>query len=890
MKKILICWFALAAVWAYCDEVSPDEAREAVVGWATLGDALQGEFEPQISGVATCEGEDGLGKFHVVSFADGGFAVTSGDTETTPILAYSDDGVFEASDDNPLWVMLRKDTALRARQAGRSSNPAANLVYAANPAPASSAAADAWARLREAGAAEAAKAGEPAMQYAAAPTKKKTADISEIRVAPLCKTLWNQLNVNGIPCYNYYTPSNYYCGCVATAMAQIMKHYEWPKTAVEVGSSHFYRGTVRKTIKGGADNIITNWYMGKITEDQQTYENYTLPDVFTGPEFGGPYDWDEMPDTPNASMTDTQRRAIGLLCRDCGISVSMAYAADGSGSSVWRVRSRLTDQFGYANSEIIDEPSADEAVQTFISNFDAGFPCEVSIPGHAIVADGYGYSDARIYIHLNYGWGVHSATAWYTPPLDGETGSDWKTVDEVVYNIYTPEQCAEANRTIVSGRVLDEDGFPVSGLAVTAANTATTAAFAAETDANGIYALLLPPNATYLISASRDGKSATTVRSVGQNVSYKLKETVYYILVANTGKQNMANISGVDLMLTDDGEEDAWIRENTGTGYSVQDRVRWTGVWSDAIAYGADGKALLIGENTFTPSEESDGEIVSIDVKATLNVARNFGDADADAQAAVRLGENGSLQVWTAGAWRDVSAPGVTAVDGGEYVFRFDFHYAQGTYSVAVVRGARSDYLRDSAGLTAFALAAEKTAVSGITFAGETRFTSLYGQCADEGFAPGNDVEFSGGGTVALDAPKAAYLNSFGSYSSIAAKAASLDEDAFARAYLCNLDLSKETANAELILYGMRINDDDAEIDVRLERTNPVMDGEAAAPINGVLKLRAADTVEDLSNPAAETFAEVSLRDDDFSNGDTATVTVAIEGNTKFYKAAIEEK
>ena len=53
--------------------------------------------------------------------------------------------------------------------------------------------------------------------------------IPDVRVAPLVKTKWGQ----GNSVWNYYTPNNYVCGCVATAAAQIMKYFEWPKTSVE---------------------------------------------------------------------------------------------------------------------------------------------------------------------------------------------------------------------------------------------------------------------------------------------------------------------------------------------------------------------------------------------------------------------------------------------------------------------------------------------------------------------------------------------------------------------------------------------------------------------------------------------------------------------------------
>ena len=125
MKKTVVRAFwaigFLAPAIAPCAVVAPDEAREAVAGWAALGEALTGgtQFTASgVSGVEAFEGADGRGRFYVVSFAGGGFAVTSGDTEVAPILAYSELGEFVASEENPLWCLLIQDVAGRTKGLG----------------------------------------------------------------------------------------------------------------------------------------------------------------------------------------------------------------------------------------------------------------------------------------------------------------------------------------------------------------------------------------------------------------------------------------------------------------------------------------------------------------------------------------------------------------------------------------------------------------------------------------------------------------------------------------------------------------------------------------------------------------------------------------------------
>ena len=43
---------------------------------------------------------------------------------------------------------------------------------------------------------------------------------------------WGQGYEGGLLCYNYYTPYNYLAGCIATSLAQILRHYSLPSGPV----------------------------------------------------------------------------------------------------------------------------------------------------------------------------------------------------------------------------------------------------------------------------------------------------------------------------------------------------------------------------------------------------------------------------------------------------------------------------------------------------------------------------------------------------------------------------------------------------------------------------------------------------------------------------------
>ena len=904
MKPIRKSMIAVAAFLscaaAYALEVSSDEAREAVAGWASLGDALTGGTRfnaSEITSVSTYDGADGIGRFYVVSFAGGGYAVTSGDTEISPILAYSESGEFVASDENPLWVLLTQDVAGRTKRLGNGEQGTGNgtrrLLKAADSANAS-----AWARLRNA----AATSAKPLLK--AATGYESASSVSDLRVAPLCKTLWAQREANGELCYNYYTPSNYPCGCIATALAQVMKHFEWPQTKVEVGN-HWYVKTVNPP-----DAAAITWRMGVNPATGESFPD--LDPVFTGPAFGGPYDWANMPDDPAsvAELTDVQRQAIGQLTRDSGIAVKMKYTPDGSSAYGYIVKNRLVDQFGYANAELIGKTfTADERKRAMLSSFDFGSPCFINITdnlggGHAIVGDGYGYSDGRLYIHFNFGWGDHPSTTWYAPSDDGE--SYLVEIHSIVYNIWTPEICNETNLTIVSGRVLNGAGAPVPGQTVAARDRKTGATKSTTSNANGIYAFLLAPEATYEITAEKDGASAMAVRRVVRCVSNPINEnddgsTSYSYGVGEC----VGNQPGVDLTLSAvSSTENAWLCEDAFNSLL-------TGEWAQDITYGADGRAY-VHDNAFTPFAASTGNVVTVEAKAQFCEYSKDYTPDATAQAAVRLWTNGVFQVWTADGWVDVEADGVTPVSGAEYTLRTTFDYTAGTYSVEVkaelteftrLVGVQSSSSRKDDSNSAlqlqlenptssFPLAAATNCVTSVGFMGDTLFTSMSGDCRMEvagEFATNEVVMLLNNAPFFLNTAKAAWLNKLGTKTTVEGKLSGMRLDDVNKAYLLNLDfdcLDDVEGSYTFQVTDINVGTDSVAVSVTLTRS-----GKVEQKINGTLNFYGAATLAAFKDGAAK-LGGANLTNESFAGGETATATIPLEGETPpaFFNAKIEEE
>ena len=112
--------------FAFAEAVTENEASEAVIGWASLKDALGQDFSgAEADGVLTYTGIGGTGTYHVVSLKSGGFVVTSGDTAMEPILAYSKEGVWNTN--AAKWSRLRAAASAKGGARLQAAKPTADL-------------------------------------------------------------------------------------------------------------------------------------------------------------------------------------------------------------------------------------------------------------------------------------------------------------------------------------------------------------------------------------------------------------------------------------------------------------------------------------------------------------------------------------------------------------------------------------------------------------------------------------------------------------------------------------------------------------------------------------------------------------------------------------------
>lgn len=426
------------------------------------------------------------------------------DDEVEPIIAFSSNGTLEEDPENPLWSMVSQDvpsrigatrsSSKRALQTGPSERQEKNRKK--------------WQRFEY-------LTDRQSLDYSDAPlVDMGTPAINDERVSPLVASRWNQGSVGypSVPCYNYYTPNHFVSGCVATAMAQVIRYWQHPTTGIGVYSHDI-------EVDGVGQSALTRG----------------------GDGAGGPYNWSLMPLTPSGSTPEASRQMIGALLYDCGVTVKMAYSSSGSAASTYDTSIMLKERFGYASSVYTqdDELTSNGLLNRIVNpNLDFGSPTILSIrndknEGHAIIADGYGYNSSTLYHHLNMGWGG-SQDAWYNLPIVDDAYYGFSKVQAAVYNIFV-----SGTGEIISGRVFNHDGTPASGVSVTA--TSTSGSWSDATNDRGIYAIKVPvpvdlpvPDATESYSVSCAGAVAPASVQVGRS-----------------GFSSCGNVWGADLSLSE---------------------------------------------------------------------------------------------------------------------------------------------------------------------------------------------------------------------------------------------------------------------------------------------------------------------------------------------------
>ncbi len=456
---------------ALAKPITSEQAKSAVQTWRRMDAApLKASLGGSVSTVTTFKDTSGSDLYHIVYLKPAGFVILPADDRVEPIIAFSPEGQYVDSDDNPLGALVRKDLPGRMTHV-RKQDSMKDATAIVGPLQRDTVQKK-WDTLLTA---------QTNLEYG-------LSSISDVRVAPLVQSKWSQSTVNGSNCYNYYTPNNYVTGCVATALSQLMRFHQKPTTSV---------GTATYTI---------------------TVDDVTRSEALMGGDgSGGVYDWASMTLVPASGVSTAQCQAIGRLMHDTGTAVNMDYTASSSGTDTLISATALKSTFGYGNAIKGYNSGSNlptDARNAMVNpNLDAGLPVLFGITGssggHAIVGDGYGYQSDTMYHHLNMGW-AGSSDLWYNLPDIG-TNYNFTSVYKVVYNVYTT-----GSGEIISGRAIDCSGSPISGATVTATRSGDSP-LTTTTNSNGIYSFKnVASGATFTIAIS---KSGVTFSSASQSVT-----------------------------------------------------------------------------------------------------------------------------------------------------------------------------------------------------------------------------------------------------------------------------------------------------------------------------------------------------------------------------------
>lgn len=308
--------------------------------------------------------------YYVFNNGNNGFVIISGDDATYPVLGYSDSGSYEEKKQASNFVKWMENYKQQIRYVVQNDIQATAEIK------------QDWSNI----------------------LNKVSSFKNSQAVSALVTTKWSQSPYVNDLCppdqaageYNGY---HAVAGCPATAMAQIMKFWNYPTNGQGFHSyNHDEYGTL------SANFASTT------------------------------YDWASMPNVVSAS-----NNAVATLMYHCGVAVEMNYGPQSSGSYVILDYTQSPEQCSeYAYKTYFDydattlkglmrENYTDTEWKNLLkADLDAGMPIQYAgfgQGGHTFVCDGYDNND---YFHMNWGWGGYADGYFLLDALNpgsGGTGS-----------------------------------------------------------------------------------------------------------------------------------------------------------------------------------------------------------------------------------------------------------------------------------------------------------------------------------------------------------------------------------------------------------------------------------------------------------------------------------
>lgn len=350
MRKILFTIIALVVLAqpVLAEYVRPDVAA----GYAKSFLGMKESPVPADAGysrAAARDGQSAVPEYYVFNNPGGGWVIIAADDRVNPVIGYSDEGYFNLSDmpDNLKWWM---EGVADVIDDVRSSDDEASASVSA-----------AWNSLRT----------------GLSPVKEGNKTYIET-------AKWGQDEPynDACPIVSGETKRSA-TGCVATAMAIIMRHNCWPA-----------HGT---GVIGGYTTITKQTYILPYDLEKNTY------------------DWDNMPMTDgsgNSNWTAEQKREVAQLMHDCGVAVLMDYTSDASSATSLDMVRAMKENMSYSDKAVLVSRASytlDKWFSLMKNEIDQGrvvyYAGMGENSGHAFVCDGYEDDNLSPKLRINWGWG-----------------------------------------------------------------------------------------------------------------------------------------------------------------------------------------------------------------------------------------------------------------------------------------------------------------------------------------------------------------------------------------------------------------------------------------------------------------------------------------------------
>ena len=362
--------------YSFAAKVSPEDAQKVAVNWKkyihsqqlksnnsiiqSTGNNLQ---TPKSQELTTYNGQN---TFYTINFKGGGFVIVSADDNVNPILGWSDTDSLPANTDNEnLKYWLEKYNQQIYYSINQQINNSTNQLK--------------WNNILQ----------------------NTFIEKSKNSVTPFLTTKWDQGQYYNTSCpIDSKGPDGHVVtGCVATALAQIMKYNNCP--------AH-----------GTGSYTYTAYPYGSLSAD---FGNTT-------------YNWSNM-----SKQLFFKNNDVANLIYQCGVAVSMSYSATASSSYDSNALRALKKYFGYTSASLISKSnySSDTAWENVIkANLELSLPVYYSgidaslNSGHAFVCDGYNGD----YFHFNWGWSGQYNSFFLLSAMN-PNGYKFTTNEEAIINI-----------------------------------------------------------------------------------------------------------------------------------------------------------------------------------------------------------------------------------------------------------------------------------------------------------------------------------------------------------------------------------------------------------------------------------------------------------------------